>query len=134
MLRKRWRSIVLVAGETVLLVAAVIAGSYLRLGDLAWPMLSEQDGYLRVLLIVAVCQVCLHYADLYDLRSVVDTRDLLVRLFQALGATSLILAFVYFWFPDWIIGRGVFLVAAALVITLVVSWRLAFTWVRRPWL
>ena len=65
-----------------------------------------------MLLIVGVCQVCLHYADLYDLRAIVDTRDLLVRLLQALGATSLILAVVYFWFPDWIIGRGVFLIAA----------------------
>src|SRR5262249_6719156 len=85
-------------------------------------------GRLRVLLIVFVCQVCLHYADLYDLRTIADTRDLLVRLFQALGATSLILAAIYFWFPNWVIGRGVFLLSALFVIALVVSWRLAFTW------
>ena len=126
MFNKAWRRLLLVAGETCLLLAAVAAAVYVRLGDLS--ALSQPDGMLRAMLIVGVCQVCLYYADLYDLRSIVDTRDLLVRLFQALGFTSAILALVYFWFPDWIIGRGVFLIAAVLVISLVVAWRLAFTW------
>jgi len=131
MLIKSARSMVLIVGETGLLVTAVAAAAYLRLGEFAWPLLADGDGVLRVVLIVAVCQVCLHYADLYDLRTIVDTRELLVRLFQALGATSLILALVYFWAPDWIIGRGVFLVAAILVITLVTTWRVVFTWVTK---
>jgi sugar transferase (PEP-CTERM system associated) len=126
MFPKRWRSIVLIGGETCLLVTAVAVGAYIRLGEYAWPALA--DGVPRVLLIVVVCQVCLHYADLYDLRTITDTRELLIQLFQALGAASLILALVYFWFPDWIIGRGVFLVAAILVITLVTAWRLVFAW------
>jgi sugar transferase (PEP-CTERM system associated) len=128
MFHKGWRSVVLIAGETCLLWTAVAAAAYVRLGDIAWPMLSDQDGIFRVLLIVGVCQICLHYADLYDLRAIIDTQDLLVRLFQALSATSLILAFAYFWFPDWIIGRGVFVIAALFVIILVVAWRLAFAW------
>jgi sugar transferase (PEP-CTERM system associated) len=63
--------------------------------------------------------------------AIIDTRDLLVRLFQALGAASLLLALVYFWFPDWIIGRGVFVIAAFFVISLVISWRLAFAWITK---
>ena len=43
----------------------------------------EGAGIVRILLIVVVCQVCLHYADLYELRATSDARDLLVRLFQA---------------------------------------------------
>ena len=126
-----WRVIVLVLGETLLLAGAVAAGAFVRLGEFAWPLLLGPEGIFRVALIVGVCQVCLHYADLYDLQSIVDTRDLLVRLIQALGATSLILAFAYFWFPDWVIGRGVFIVAAGLVVSLVVGWRLAFAWMTR---
>jgi sugar transferase (PEP-CTERM system associated) len=128
MFLKGWRSVVLIAGETCLLLTAVIASAYLRLGDVAWPMLTDQDGILRMLLVVGVCQICLHYADLYDLRAIADTHDLLVRLFQALSATSLILAFIYFWFPDLIIGRGVFVIAALLIVLFVVTWRLAFAW------
>jgi sugar transferase (PEP-CTERM system associated) len=140
MLLARWRTLVLILGETSLLLVAVGVGAYVRLGTLAWPMLSRMNddgathpaaGFLRAGVIVLVCQLCLHYSDLYDLRTIVDVRDLLVRLFQALGAASLILALVYYWFPEWIIGRGVFLVAAALVITLVVGWRLAFAWLTR---
>jgi sugar transferase (PEP-CTERM system associated) len=130
MMTRTWRPIVLLVGETALLALAVAAGAYLRLQDGAW-VLADFDGVLRVLLIVVVCQVCLHYADLYDLHTVVDTRDLLVRLIQALGATSFILAAVYFWFPNWVIGRGVFLFAAVLVVSLILAWRLAFAWLTR---
>jgi sugar transferase (PEP-CTERM system associated) len=51
-----------------------------------------------------------------------------VRLFLAVGATSLVLALLYTWFPRWMIGRGVFLIAAFLVISMVSSWRLVFAW------
>src|SRR5262245_44167466 len=131
MVTRTWRSVVLLGGETAVLTLAVALGSYLRLQDDAWTMLAGPAGMLRVLLIVLVCQVCLHYADLYDLRSITDLRDLLVRLFQALGATSVILAAIYFWFPDWVIGRGVFLLAAVLVISLLLVWRIAFAWLTR---
>ena len=131
MLRRNIRSLVLVLVETALLAAAVALGTYIRLGDEATRLLSGSDGMLHLGLIVFVCQVCLHYNDLYDLRTIADTRELLVRLFRALGITSLVLAFIYFWFPDWIIGRGVFLVSAGLVLLTVFSWRLAYAWVMR---
>src|SRR5262245_27613051 len=123
MLFESWRPVVLVLGETALLLAAVVGGTYLRLGDYGVTLLWTTDGFLKALLIVGVCQACLYYADLYDLRGSVDLIDLSVRVIQALGATSLILALLYFWFPDWIIGRGVFLVAVLLVATLVAAWR-----------
>jgi sugar transferase (PEP-CTERM system associated) len=59
---------------------------------------------------------------------VADRRVLVVRLLQALGAASLLLGFVYYWLPDLVVGRGVFLVAALLVISVVVAWRLLFDW------
>jgi len=122
------RSVVLLTGETCLLLGAVIAGTFMRLGSLAVPALSDGGGVLRVLLIVGVCQICLHYADLYDLPRVQDVRELLVRLFLGVGAASLILAVLYSWFPRWMIGSGVFLIIAILMISLVPSWRLTFAW------
>jgi FlaA1/EpsC-like NDP-sugar epimerase len=131
MVARTWRTVVLLAGETAVLAFAVALGSYLRLQDGDWMLQGDLAGILRVLLIVVVCQACLHYADLYDLRTIVDTRDLLVRLLQGLGATSLILAAIYFWLPDWMIGRGVFLYAAMLIISLILAWRLFFTWLTK---
>jgi sugar transferase (PEP-CTERM system associated) len=126
MFKRTWRSIVLAAGETVLLVTAVALSSYIHLGATAWNALTVPSGILRVLLIVFVCQLCLHYSDLYDLGSIADTRDLVIRLLRAIGATSLILGFAYLMFPSWIIERGVFLLSAALAISLVVAWRYVF--------
>jgi sugar transferase (PEP-CTERM system associated) len=126
MFKRTWRSVVLAAGETVLLVAAVVVSSYIYLGAMAWDALTEVSGMLRVLLIVFACQVSLHYSDLYDLGSIADTRDLVTRLLRAIGATSLVLGFAYFMFPSWIIEQGVFLLSAALAISLVVAWRFVF--------
>jgi sugar transferase (PEP-CTERM system associated) len=77
------------------------------------------------------CLLCLYYADLYDLRLVGDRRELFVRALQALGATSLILAALYFWFPGMVIGRGVFLLASGLVVVVIIGWRVVFMWIAR---
>ena len=125
------RSVALLGFETVLIVSAVALATFLRLGEWTWDVLREDGGVEKALLIAAVSQVCLYYLDLYDLRTVSDRRELFVRIVQALGAASFILAAVYFWFPAMIIGRGVFMIAAALVLALVIGWRVAFEWLSR---
>ena len=122
------RSLTLVVFETVLIVAAVAAAAYIRLGDFAWVILVQENGAAKTLLAAGVAQACLYYADLYDLRIAADRPELFVRIVQALGAASFILAVIYFWFPALIIGRGVFVIAAFLVITFVITWRIAFVW------
>ena len=131
MIRPTWRSAVLVAGESALIFSAIAAASYVRLGADAWVLLAEPSGLLRVMLVLAVCQTTLHYNDLYDVRFVADMRDLMVRLLQAIGFASILLAVIYYWGPDAIIGRGVFLFASIFMIVAVVVWRLVFAWVSR---
>jgi sugar transferase (PEP-CTERM system associated) len=119
---------VLLVFEAILIVVAVAVAAYLRLGDFWWYAVVNEGGTYKALLLAGVTQICLFYADLYDLRLVAERRELFTRMLEALGAASLILAGVYFWFPDLIIGRGVFLIATPLVITFVGGWRLAFYW------
>ncbi|HUE86402.1 MAG TPA: TIGR03013 family XrtA/PEP-CTERM system glycosyltransferase [Vicinamibacterales bacterium] len=130
-LRFRLRSLTLITCETALIVFAVVAGAYLRFGARAWDMLIFEDGLERALLIAAVTQACLYYADLYDLRMLADRRELFIRIINALAAASLILAAIYYWFPALVLGRGVFIIAAGFVITLVIGWRVAFEWLSR---
>jgi len=125
------RSVVLAGVESCLIATAVTLGSYVRIGDATWRMLQEGGGVLRVMLVAVVCQICLHYADLYDLRATSGLRDVLLGLVQALGASSFILALLYFWFPQLIIGRGVFVISVVFVIVLVAGWRFVFTWLSR---
>jgi sugar transferase (PEP-CTERM system associated) len=126
MFRKAFRSVVLISGETILLATAVVASSVMIGGSDAWQALAAPFALMRVLLIVLVCQMCLHYVDLYDLRTITTTRDVAVRLMRALGASSLILGLAYWVFPLLVVERGAFLLAGCLAVCLVLTWRTAF--------
>jgi sugar transferase (PEP-CTERM system associated) len=131
MFNRAWRSFVLVTGEAFLLVLAVVISSVVVTGPYAWELLTDNTAIFRVLLIVMVCQLTLHYVDLYDLRTITGTRDLAVRLVRAIGATSLILGITYWVFPLLVVEQGMFLLFAAIALMLVMTWRAAFEWVTR---
>ena len=103
-----------------------MASSVIIGGAGAWQALAEPFALLRVLLIVLVCQMCLHYVDLYSFRTITTTRDVAVRLMRALGASSLILGLAYWVFPLLVVERGAFLLAGCLAVCLVLIWRAAF--------
>jgi hypothetical protein len=90
------RSITLVAFDTVLIVAAVAVAAYVRLGEWVWVVLLKENGILKTLLVASVSQSCFYYADLYNLRTLSDRRELFIRIVQALASASLILATIYF--------------------------------------
>jgi sugar transferase (PEP-CTERM system associated) len=127
--RLTFRTATLVLIEHELIVLAVTLATVLRF-DLGSVAAELTDGSLlwRASLIAGVLQIALHYCDLYDLRTLSDRRDLVVGLIQALGGASLMLAVLYYWIPQLIIGRGVFVIASVFVIVLVAGWRLAFEW------
>lgn len=126
-----WRLATLMIFETALIVGAVLVGTYVRLGAIDVLTMAEDNIFGKALLISAASQICFYYRDLYSHWIIRDRRDVFVRMLQALGAASCLLAALYYWFPALIIGRGVFAIAAGLVILLVIGWRLAFGWVAR---
>jgi sugar transferase (PEP-CTERM system associated) len=126
------RLVLLVGSETMLIVSAVVASAYAHLGEVDWELFVHNYPVPKALLLAGVTQACLYYADLYDLKRVSETRELFIRVLQALGWASFILAAIYFWFGDPVmVGRGVFTYAALLVMTLVIGWRLIFGWIGR---
>jgi sugar transferase (PEP-CTERM system associated) len=129
--RVAWRLFFLIGCESALIVEAVVFAAWLRLGAAAWDLMANENGWWKVALIAVVCQVCLYYSDLYDLRVVGDRRELFVRAIQSLGASSLILASLYYVFPDLIVGRGVFLISAAFTVLIIIGWRVAFVWLAK---
>lgn len=126
MFNRTWRSFLLVLGETVLLALAVVIASVMIGGERAWELLLDNTAFLRVLLIVITTQICLHYADLYDLRTIHTRRELAERLLRAIGGASLILGIAYWLFPLLVVEQGVFLLTALIAIVLVMLWRAAF--------
>ncbi len=109
--------------EGGLIFASVMAGVYLRLGHFYY-----EDVYLKAFVTVGVCLGCLYYADLYNVRIIRDLRELSFRLIQALGASSILLAGIYYLYPQLIIGRGISLIAACIVFFAIFSWRLFYRW------
>lgn len=84
---------------------------------------------LKAFLITFTCQICLYYNDLYDLNVTDTLLELGIRLLQALGVAAILMAIFYLIFPTAIIQQGIFMVAIALVIVFIVSWRVLYTYV-----
>jgi sugar transferase (PEP-CTERM system associated) len=122
------RRLALVLVEHVLIVLSVVVAAIVRMGLPDQPALAFFEWGPRAVVVAGVLQICLHYGDLYDLRTLADPRDLLTGLIRSLGAASVILALLYYAFPELIIGRGVFALATVLIISLIAGWRVAFDW------
>jgi sugar transferase (PEP-CTERM system associated) len=122
-----WRRASLVVGDFSLTMAGVLIAVSIRFDQspaeiVTWPLVA------RAALIAFVLQLTLHYSDAYSSTGIRPGSDMMVGLLQALGAASLILALLFYWLPNLIIGRGVVLIASALIITMLLVWRLLFEW------
>ncbi len=119
------RNALFVFGEGIFIFLSVIIASRLVLGTES--SLLDHGLFLKALLITVICQVCLFYNDLYDLKITDTLVELGIRLLQALGASAILLALIYFVFPDCIISEGIFIISTAIAIIMIVSWRIGYT-------
>ena len=114
------RSLTVFTGELVLIFGSVaLAAAVQSTPDLA-------SNLWKILLVTLVCQLCLYYNDFYDLTLVHSNRELVVRLLQAAGAASIVLALLYFLQPDLMIGNGIFVSALFVFLVAILGWRLVF--------
>lgn len=119
------RNIFFFIGEGIAIFIAVTGASWLLL-NVEW-FGFDRWIYLKILLISFVCQTCLYYNDLYDLKVTDTFRELGIRLLQSLGSAAIILAVIYVIFPRAIVGTGIFAVSIVFVIILIVSWRFFYS-------
>jgi len=121
------KSVMLAVTESVLIIGSIWVAAWVRLGEVNVFHSELNDGYLlfvRFATVVIVCIVCFYYNDLYDLQVVSRRAELLIRLMQALGCASLILALLYYSLPNLMFGRGISAVSAGAIGFLLVTWRL----------
>ena len=122
------RNLLFVIGEGALIYAAVLIAAFLRLGSANASFLSGEV-LAKALLIMVVCQACLYYNELYDLKVTDTPLELGLRLTKATGIASILLALVYYCIPSFLMGRGIFFISLVFLILLVVSWRFAYNWI-----
>ena len=114
------RSLTVFGGELLLIFGSVaLAASFQQTSDLS-------SNLWKIALVTVVCQLCLYYNDFYDLTLVHSNRELVVRLLQAVGAASIMLAGLYFAAPVLMIGDGIFVSALCLFLLAILAWRLLF--------
>jgi sugar transferase (PEP-CTERM system associated) len=114
------RSLTVFSAEMLLIFGSVaLAAALQQAGDLG-------DNLWKIALVTIVCQLCLYYNDFYDLTLVHSNRELIVRLLQAVGAASIVLAALYFAIPALMIGDGIFVSALVVFLVGILGWRLLF--------
>jgi exopolysaccharide biosynthesis polyprenyl glycosylphosphotransferase len=114
------RSLTVFGGELLLIFGSVaLAAAFQDTPNLA-------ANLWKIGLVTVICQLCLYYNDFYDLTLVHSNRELIVRLLQAGGAASIVLAAIYFAMPDLMIGNGIFVSALFVFLVAILGWRLAF--------
>jgi sugar transferase (PEP-CTERM system associated) len=80
----------------------------------------------KIALITGLCQICFYYNDLYDLTIVHSSRELLIRLLQAAGVASILVAVLYVLMPSLAIGNRIFISSLVIFLIAIVGWRLLF--------
>src|SRR4051794_38099768 len=76
--------------------------------------------------VTALCELCFYYNDLYDLTVVQSNRVLVVRLLQAAGAATIVLAAGCLAFPQLLLDPSTFVTALGVFVVAVLTWRMAF--------
>jgi sugar transferase (PEP-CTERM system associated) len=114
------RSLTVFAGEALLIFGSVALAAALQ----GTPDLTSH--LWKVGLVTLICQLCLYYNDFYDLTLLQSNRELIVRLLQAVGAASIVLAVLYFTVPALQVGDGIFVSALFVFLVGILGWRLLF--------
>ncbi len=120
------RILVLLASDACLTILALLVSTGLRFHSVGPVLLYLRSPLTipRFLVVIAACLLALYYHDLYDPEVIGHRSELYVRLFQALGTACLGLALIYYFFPDWSLGRGIAALAAMAILLLTYGWRL----------
>ena len=128
-LRVNGRTLLLIFAEAVLVYGSIIGAVYLRVGvsDASYELL-VRHGLWKALLATSLCLAGFYLFDLYDFVVMHDRRELLLRLFQALGLAWIALALCFYFYPSLMLGRGVWLIALPLALALMVGWRISIHW------
>ena len=119
------RTIWLIFADTAIIYGGIILALYLRLGIEGFQYeLNERNGWYKIGLATCVCLLNLYFYDLYDYTVMGNRRELLLRLVQALGIAWALLAFVFYFAPPLMIGRGVSVISVPIVLVLLLTWRI----------
>ena len=114
----------MILADAAILYGGVILAMYLRLGFTGSENeLDAKNGWMKIGLASGVCLLILYFYDLYDYIVMTNRRELMLRLVQALGIAWALMAVLFYFVPQLLIGRGVSVISVPLVLILLLGWR-----------
>lgn len=118
------RTIWLLLADAFIIYGGIVLGMYLRLGlSGSAYQLNERNGWLKISLATLICLMVFYLYDLYDYVVMTNRRELMLRLVQALGIAWVLLALLFYFVPQLLIGRGVSVVSLFVVLLMLSIWR-----------
>lgn len=120
------RTLLLAISEGTLIFAVLLMAAFIRLGTDTQVALATQHGYLKIGLVGLICLFCIYYSDLYDPMVLSNSREVPSRLIQGLGMACLIMAVLYYAFPDGELCRGFVITGITLVGLSLIGYRQVF--------
>ena len=119
------RIIWLLFSDAAIIYGGIVAGMYIRLGISGSEyQLNERNGWLKIAFASVVCLLVLYFYDLYEYTVMSNRRELMLRLVQALGISWILLALLFYFVPQLLIGRGVSVISVFVVLVLLLVWRI----------
>ncbi len=129
------RTLVLLAGEALIIWLSFVVGTLLRNQDDSWLLLNVEGGYVKILMVTGIVLLLSHWFDLYDSSSLGAKWEQTFRLLLVLGLVALSLSAVGFIFPRFMPGNGSALAGLIILTFTLFCWRAAYGWlVKQPFL
>jgi len=129
------RTLVLLAGEALIIWLSFLLGTLLQNQDDSWLLLNVEGGYLKIVGVTGVVLLFSHWFDLYDSASLGAKWDQAFRLLLVLGLVALALSAVGFIFPRFLPGNNSALAGLIILTFALFGWRVAYGWlVKQPYL
>lgn len=125
------RTLLLAVSEVLLVGFSLTVTTILLGGSDSDLKLLYDNGLLKIVMVAFVCLLCMYYFDLYDSIVATTSREVLVRLIQAWGTTCIVLAVLYYAYPQTQLGGRSFAAGALLASAALVVGRKVFTVVSR---
>ena len=108
--------------ENILLACCVLDAIHIRMADSITGIADYKPYILRAIIIALVFQLFLHLRDVYDFRKTISFARFFVHLAQALVLASGSLSFLYYVYPEFMVGPGVFAVSLILISIFLTLW------------
>jgi sugar transferase (PEP-CTERM system associated) len=128
------RTLVLLAGEALIVWISFVLGTMLRSQD-SWLLLNVEGGYFKILGVTLVVLLLSHWLDLYDSAGFKKNWEQGVRILLVMGSVALALSAVGFLFPAFLPENGSALFGLIILTFTLLCWRGAYSWmVKQPFL